>query len=440
MNKACKRSLKSGDVCDLQKGILVSSTASNSGKTLLTTALLKHFGNSNLQPFKVGPDYIDPQFHKRVYGVASVNLDGFMMNEAQLRWIFKRYAKDKTALIEGVMGFYDGMEKGASSYDIGKMLGVPTLIVLDASGSYTTLVAVMEGLINHKKDNTIKAVIFNRVSSLSHYKLLKELFEKSLPDIAVLGWIKKDLETLKSRHLGLDLNELDKLEEITKTVLENIDLEKLKIVMDFEPKKSGSYPFPSPPDLKHKTLTIVNDENFSFLYHDNVEFLKEIFGKANIISATKDEVIPKDTDTLYIPGGYVETKESYKRIKNSKNFLKSLKSFKGKIYAERAGLIYLGKSIKNQKTLKMAGLLDIEFELQSKRARLGYYYADDLEYECSYRGHAFHYSSPINPPKGSWMLYKSEKKEAGAWRDKNILGSYLHTMFRSETKILENYF
>ena len=130
--------------------LCISAVASNQGKTILTTALLYHFRDS-VRPFKIGPDFIDPQFHKRVCGTDSVNLDSFIMSEAQVAWLYSHYSDKKVSILEGVMGFYDGENKGCSAYSISKLLNIPTLLVLDASGSYITISAVLKGLISYKE-------------------------------------------------------------------------------------------------------------------------------------------------------------------------------------------------------------------------------------------------------------------------------------------------
>ena len=122
----------------------VSGISSNSGKTVLTSALLYYF-RDGVRAYKIGPDFIDPQFHKVVSGDWSVNLDSFMMSALQVKWIFQTYQKEVN-ILEGVMGYYDGMDKSASTYDITKLLKVPTILVLDGSGSYITVSAVLKGL------------------------------------------------------------------------------------------------------------------------------------------------------------------------------------------------------------------------------------------------------------------------------------------------------
>ena len=415
--------------------ICISACASNQGKTILSTALLYHYRNK-VRPFKIGPDFIDPLFHEKISKEKSINLDTHIMNKTQVKWMFDKYANKDFNILEGVMGFYDGMDKNASAYDVSSLLKIPSLIILDASGSYITLAAVLQGLCNFRDDNTIKAVVFNKVASQSHYDLINTCMQKECPNIVSLGFIKKDLDVLDSIHLGLSLDENNykALEKISKDVLEHINLEKLEKISVY--KKVATVPYPFIKQTKvQKSIAIVNDDNFCFLYHDNVIFLKEVFENVYFISAIKDEIIP-DVDVVYIPGGYVETKMAYDKIKNSNNFRKSLiKHGKNKtIYAECAGLLYLGKNVDDK---KMSALLPLEFTLLKKAARMGYYKND-----LNITGHAFHYTQVKNEMKGEYTLYKSASSKAtyAAFKHKKVFGTYLHTMFRNNFHLIKSEF
>lgn len=417
------------------KSISISALCSNSGKTVLTTALLYHFKKS-VRAFKIGPDYIDPQFHSSITRNASINLDTFMMDASQVKWLFNRYSDQEMGIVEGVMGFYDGMDKGCSAYDITKLLDIPSILVIDGSGSYITISAVLKGLKTFRDDNSIKGVVLNKLSSAMHYELIKKNIENELEGIKVLGWIKKDISSLKNTHLGLDLNDMDKIEQISKEVIENIDTEAIKELAKIaDTTIEAPYPFESF-ERFDKKLAIVKDKNFSFIYHDNIEFLKEIFKEVIFIDPSKDEMIPNDCDIVYLPGGYVETDINYKTLKDSHNFKSSLQNHaKTKyIYAECAGLLYLGNRVDDK---IMSKILDIDFELKAKRSRLGYYFGSN-----SIKGHAFHYTKPINPPKGVDILSKKQngKGEEGSWQKDNVYGTYLHTTFRNHFHILRRYF
>ncbi len=413
----------------------LSAPASNQGKTLLTTALLWHFRDS-VRPFKIGPDFIDPQFHERVCGTPSVNLDSWIMTLDQVRWMFDRYADRDVAIIEGVMGYYDGEDRGCSAYSVSRLLGVPTVMVLDGSGSYITLSAVLKGLRDYREDGTIRAVVLNRLSSPSHYALIRRQIEADHPDIRVLGWIRKDLPSLGSTHLGLDLGDLGQIEAVAEEVLEHIDIEGLKSLEIPKPIFEEPYPFPPAPRIA-RTLGVVHDRNFSFLYHDNACFLEEVFDRVVYIDATADEPIPPECDAVYLPGGYVETEETYGRIADSVKFRESLiaHATSRPVYAECAGLLYLSERVDER---VMSGVLPIAFTLQERFCRLGYY-----TNETGVRGHAFHYTCPTPQTleQGSDVLRKRPggKGEPGTWEQGGVQGTYLHTMFRAYPQVISGW-
>ena len=413
------------------RALCISASASNQGKTVLTTALLYHFKNS-VRPFKIGPDFIDPQFHKIVCQTPSINLDRYMMNKKQLQWLFANYSDKKISICEGVMGFYDGSDKKSSAYDISKLLKIPTIILLDGSGSYITVSAVLKGLKSYKKDNTIKAVVLNKISSQGHYELIKNIIEKDFDDIEVLGWIKSDMESLSDTHLGLDLNDLGKIEKISIDVLEHIDLKKLEKLSKVKKVKEIKYPFKKIEKQKKK-LALVYDENFSFLYYDNLLFLKEIFKEVVIIDSTKDEIIPDDADVVYICGGYVETETSYDKVKNSHKFKSTLiKHSQSKtIYAECAGLLYLGIAVDEK---QMSSILDVSFTKEKRFQRMGYYFNED-----GIKGHAFHYTKPLDENSGFDRLSKSKALvgKFGSWEKDKVFGTFLHCMLRGNIKLIK---
>ncbi len=419
--------------------LCISAIASNQGKTILTTALLYHYRES-VRPYKIGPDFIDPQFHKRVCGRDSINLDSYMMNENQVKYLYRRYSDQRVSILEGVMGFYDGDDKGCSAYSVSTLLDIPTVVVIDGSGSYITISALLLGLLRYRDNHTIKAIVLNKLSSPSHYQLIKDRIAKDHPDIVVLGWIKKGLASLGDTHLGLDLGELDRIESISQEVLEHIDIEALERVASKESdmqEVSTPYPFEPIPNID-RHLCVVNDTNFSFLYHDNLQFLREAFRKVTLIDASSNQPIPAGCDSVYICGGYVESEIAYSAISSSYRFRDSLIAHaRGgkKIYAECAGLLYLSNRVDEK---LMSGILDIEFTLESRAVRLGYYFD-----ESRVKGHAFHYTRPTTETlqKGYNTLRKIEGGvgEVSSWSSGQVVGTYLHTMFRNHPSMVERY-
>jgi cobyrinic acid a,c-diamide synthase len=413
------------------KSICISTIASNQGKTMLTTALLYHYRNS-VRPFKIGPDFIDPQFHESICHTPSINLDTFIMNKKQVKWMFEHYSDKNISILEGVMGFYDGMDKGCSAYDISKLLEIPNVLLLDGSSSYITVSAVLYGLVNYREGNSIRAVILNRLSSANHYQLIKKQIESDFSDIIVLGWIEKNILSLNEIHLGLNLKEQSKIAKISKDVLTHIDIERLDTLIDkfAQTTIEIEYPFKKISKIQKK-LAIVKDKNFSFCYHDNIEYLKEIFQEVVLIDASKDQVIEEDVNSVFISGGYVETEEAFSSIEKANYFKASLrKHAKSKaIYAECAGLLYLGNRVDSK---KMSAILDLDFKLHPRFQRMGYYYVGEQ------RGHSFHYTNIIGQPKGLDILSKKQYDtgKVGSWGKGKIFGTYLHSMFRGNIEII----
>lgn len=442
------------------KAVVISALSSGQGKTLFTMALL-HWLKENfgaVRPFKVGPDYIDPRFHEKITGVDSVNLDLYMMSEDDVKNAFAYYSQDAVcSVIEGVMGFYDGIDYGSSTYEVAKTINVPTILLVSAGGSYSTLVPALKGIIDYKPDNTIKGVVLNMVSSAKHFELIKKQIESEIPNVKVLGWIKKGLEVISSRHLGLDLTELDnaKLDEISQNVMENINTPELLDFMELKlPANGNNNSFMGElEDIKavcgKLKIALINDRAFSFVYKQNIDFLDRYFAEVVRVSALNNEEIPSDVDLVYIPGGYIETPDVAEILDKANNFKQSLKKIADdpnkKIYAECAGLMFLGEKIQttDDKWISGAGILPMNFEIQKRWHRLGYYKAIDKDDLTIYKGHAFHYSCPVDIKDSAnvqWGLFKDRDSKAsvGAWsnKNKNVIGTYLHAFFYNQPELV----
>ena len=188
--------------------ILLCAGASGSGKTLLTCGILQALINRGIKPasFKCGPDYIDPMFHKKVLGTVSGNLDTFFLDDESLRWLFSERARDcDIAIIEGVMGYYDGLggiSQKASTYDVARATQTPAILIVNGKGVSASLAAQIQGFQNFKADSGIAGVILNHVKE-PMYRLLKDYIEETC-GIPVIGWLPELTDIhLESRHLGL---------------------------------------------------------------------------------------------------------------------------------------------------------------------------------------------------------------------------------------------
>ena len=213
--------------------VLLAAGASGSGKTLITCGLLQALVNRNLKTasFKCGPDYIDPMFHSRVIGTKSRNLDTFFTDENRTRYLLAKNAADcEIAVMEGVMGYYDGVggtTSRASAYDLAKTTDTPVILIVNSRGMSVSLAAYVKGFLEYKKDSHICGVIFNQMSPML-YPRMKQLLEEEL-SVKVLGYVPKVEDcVIESRHLGLVLpeeipelkNRLQKLAEVLEKTLD----------------------------------------------------------------------------------------------------------------------------------------------------------------------------------------------------------------------------
>lgn len=357
------------------KSIIIASNSSGGGKTTFTLGLMKALKNRNLevQGYKVGPDYIDPAFHKAVTKKASRNLDSFLMGE---EGVIRNYLEGEgdVGVIEGVMGLYDGIGiyDKASTYEISKILGnMPIVLVLSPKGQAASICAEVEGFKNYKNAN-IAGIVLNSVSE-KYYNLLKYALEENCK-VKVLGYLPKEEKvSLSSRHLGLVqsmeiLNLEEKLNICGKLIEEYVDLDE---VIDKMQEFKGLAKTNKEDTSKKKSLRIgiALDKAFSFYYKDNLEFLESL-GEVVCFSPIQDKTLPENLDFLYIGGGYPEVfKEELEKNYHMRSSIKEALEKGLKCYAECGGLMYLTKSIDGA---EMVGFFDGNSEMNQKLQNFGY--------------------------------------------------------------------
>lgn len=355
------------------KSIIISSNSSGGGKTTFTLGLMKALKNRNLevQGYKVGPDYIDPAFHKEVTKKASRNLDSFLMGEDG---VMRNYLQGKgdVGIIEGVMGLYDGMGIGeqASTYEISKLLGnMPIILVLSPKGQSASICAEISGFKNYRNAN-IAGVVLNSVSE-KYYKLLKYAIEENCK-VKVFGYLPKEEKiSLSSRHLGLVqsveiLNLQEKLDICGKLLEQYVDL---NAIIDKMQEFQGEDKANGVSEKKALRIGVALDKAFSFYYKDNLEFLDQL-GEVIYFSPIKDKVLPENLDFLYIGGGYPEVfKEELENNHSMRTSIKKALEEGLKCYAECGGLMYLTKSIDGA---EMVGFFNGYSQMTNKLQNFGY--------------------------------------------------------------------
>ncbi len=405
--------------------LLLTAPASGSGKTVITSGLLALFSKMGLScvSFKCGPDYIDPMFHRYVLGIPGSNLDSFFLDEDGVRQLFEeRSADHELALIEGVMGYYDGVAGTsfqASSYEIARITDTPAILVVDAKKSSRSVSALIKGFLEYQKDSRIVGVILNRTSPMMTERL-RPLIEEL--GVKLIGAVPECPEAqLESRHLGLTLpNEQKKLRvrmgALADRLEQCLDIPKLLALAgiaedqdlnDHEKKETNKknekngYDYkensckntnseeehtgasledlaPSSSTVSTRRIGVAQDEVFCFYYQENLEFLRQNGWEIVTFSPLHDQKIPENMDALLLGGGYPEL---YAReLSENHSMLESIRiagtdqTKKIKILAECGGFLYLHRTLEDPdgKKWKMVGLLDADAFRTKKLSRFGY--------------------------------------------------------------------
>ena len=422
------------------KAVVIGGTKSGVGKTtvaLCIASALKKRG-FKVQPFKVGPDFIDPTHYS--FCDYAVNLDVFMMGEKGVLRSFAKWMTNKDfGIIEGVMGLFDGYRftDHSSTAHIAKLLSAPVILVIDAGGMSLSALAVFEGYKNFDRDVNVVGVIFNGCSEILYHKL-RRLFEERGYD--VFGYVPKSEELrIESRHLGLILgNETKKDWKIFAEFGERyLNIDKILDIanVSFSEQMENYCKDKAERGGKNRkiTLGIPFDSAFAFYYRDNLEILKK-FANLIFFSPLKGERI--ECDAYYLGGGYPEL---YPELKEFGKFMRKEAEDCKPIYAECGGMMFLSRGIEVEgKRLKMAGVLDIDIVFTKKLQALGYVKGDVIRDNPfiigSFKGHEFHYSYAL-PDEDVRFAFKTDGKGIKDGLDGvlvyNTLAGYTHIHFFS---------
>ena len=398
---------------------MIAAPKSGSGKTMITCALLQLLKDSgkNVLSYKCGPDYIDPMFHKKVLGVPSKNLDTFFTDEKTTVQLFlDERADGDFAVLEGVMGLYDGLggiyEQG-SSYHLAKVTQTPIILVVDAKGMGKSVLALIAGFLQYDTHHLIKGVLLNRMSK-GYYDIIKPLIEKEL-FVKVVGYFpeQKDIG-LSSRHLGLVMpDELadikEQLDELAGRLKKTIDLDMLlDIAVEAEEitKTTNTEQMQIQNQNNTVNIAVAMDEAFCFYYEDNLRLLEKCGAKLQYFSPLHDTKLPDNCDALLLGGGYPElyAKELSENL-SMRNSIKTAFKTGLPTVAECGGFMYLHTYIHNiceedadaqNYVFGMTGALDSECHFKGKLVRFGYIELEEkhnnfLPTDEKIRAHEFHY-------------------------------------------------
>ncbi|MDE1866218.1 MAG: cobyrinate a,c-diamide synthase [Thaumarchaeota archaeon] len=427
--------------------IVLSGTSSGVGKTSITAAIIhgmKKQGYS-VQPFKVGPDFIDPTYLSAVSGRPARNLDAWLMGERGVLKDFVQHSHDDISVIEGVMGYYDGLAGGsnfASTHHIANIVKSQVILILDASKAARSIAATALGFVKFHKNSRIAGLILNKIGSKKHEDLCRQALSKL--GIPIVGVIPRDTnQSLESRHLGLiPVNEVKSLEKkiksIAKSYSDYIDIEKIIQTSNKAPRLPS---IPQENIAKQRTkIAVALDESFNFYYRENLDSLQKAGASLEFFSPVHDKKIPS-CEGLYIGGGFPEVKgDMLERNSSMKKEIKEKAEDGLPIYAECGGLMYLTRSIRyKEKKFKMIGLYEADTVMQ-KKLKLNYTKAR-VSKPCvvskangSLRGHEFHFSELESISKDSKFSYEMDigigiREKKDGIMQYNTLASYMHMHF-----------
>lgn len=434
--------------------VVIAGTGSGCGKTTVTCAILQALVNRrfNVGSFKCGPDYIDPMFHSEIIGAKSSNLDCFFFDENTLRYLLiKNGCEHDISIIEGVMGFYDGisMTDAASSYKLSLATESPAVLVVDAKGAALSVLAVIEGFSRFCADAPISGVILNHCTEMT-YSLLKAEIEKRFPGrIRPLGFLPSLPEcSLKSRHLGLVTaaevkNLREKLQILAENAEKSLDLDAIIDLAKSAPKIAAAKVEPIRFDEPVR-IAVARDKAFCFYYEDSLDILREMGAELVDFSPLNDTALPEDIHGLYLGGGYPELyAEKLSQNSRMRHNIKSALENRLPCIAECGGFIYLteytgefpmvgflaGKSYDNGRLTRF-GYVKLRADFDNMLCRAGESIAahEFHRWESEYTGCSF---TAEKPSGRSWScVFANEVLYAG----------YPHFHFYSNLKFAENFY
>ena len=393
---------------------MITAASSGSGKTMITCGLLELFKRKGLNPLacKCGPDYIDGLFHKQVLELEGMNLDSYFEAPEELRDKYSRLSKGHLPVVEGVMGYFDGLGGSttrASSWEVAHILDLPAVLVVDARGASVSLAAVIKGFLEFERPmgSQIKAVIFNRISPML-YPRIRELVERET-GIRAAGFV-PELDFLKvgSRHLGLVLPEeiaglREQMNRLGKCLEETIDWEFLE---ELGAEKEGRDALEEENTEASCTaafsfrLGIAMDEAFCFYYQDNLRLLERLGGELVYFSPIHDRSLPEQLDGMILGGGYPELFcEALSLNESMRESVKKAAEGGLPVLGECGGYLYLLEELEAEdgRIWPMTGVLKGKGYKKGKNSRFGYI-GVEAEKDSLYlkpgeqiRGHEFHY-------------------------------------------------
>ena len=433
-------------------GCLIAGTQSGCGKTSVALGIMAALARRGMRvaPFKSGPDFIDPGLHALAAARPSHNLDTWMLPELVLRALFSRAcAGADLALAEGAMGLFDGrspVDGEGSSADRAALLGLPVVLVIDASSLSRSLAAVVQGYTRFDPALRFAGLVLNRVGSASHAESLAATLAAFAPEIPLLGCLPRDQDlALPSRHLGLVTAQdapapLTRIDRLAAACERHLDLDGLLARL---PRLELALPADPEPAPLRARIGLARDAAFCFVYEENLRLLRAAGAELVEFSPVRDRRLPPDLHGLYLPGGYPEL-SAFDLSQNAglRREVLALSRAGKPVLAECGGLLYLLErlSVEGQ-SFPMCGVFPFSAGMNPKRAALGYREALTTRPTflgpagTTLRGHEFHYSSLDPAAQGAATAFRLSGSrgplpDEGYVRDAT-LATYMHPHFGS---------
>ena len=435
--------------------VVMAGTNSGCGKTTVTCAVLQALADRDIRAgaFKCGPDYIDPMFHRRIIGADSTNLDSFFFRENTLKYLLSKYGAGRSvSVIEGVMGFYDGLgltSAAGSTYDVARITESPVVLVVGARGGSLSILAVIQGFLDFVPDSNIRGVILNQCTESTYTALSEEITKRFGGTVAPLGFMPPMPEcSLESRHLGLvtaeevaDLRE--KLHVLAEQAEKSIDIDGLLDLARTAPPVRCE-------DIRTAVMdepvriAVARDRAFCFYYEDSLDLLREMGAELVPFSPLNDTALPADIDGIYLGGGYPELYAE--RLSSNTGMRASVREALARgvpCIAECGGFMYLTETID---VLPMAGALPGGTFGTGRLRRFGYITltANGDSMLCGkgekIKAHEFHHWDSEYTGDG----FTAEKANGRSWEcihaGPSLYAGYPHFNFYSNPVFAENFY
>lgn len=427
----------------MTRGLVIAATRSGAGKTTMALGLMRSLARRGLavQPFKCGPDYIDPAFHEAATGRPSFSLDAWAMRSPTLLDMAARHPAD-IAIVEGVMGLFDGVGGRSSTADVAAQLGWPVVLVLDVSGQTETAAALAAGCANYRDDIGVAGIILNRVASERHLSMIAPAFDRV--GLKLFGAVmRNDGLVLPERHLGLvqaaETRELGaRLDRFADAVEAAVSVDAVcASARPLRPVSESPSQMLRPPGQR---IALARDAAFTFFYPHLAEHWRASGAELLPFSPLADESPDANVDCVWLPGGYPELHGG--TLAAARRFQDGLRSLAGRgvaIHGECGGYMVLGQGIEDADGQRhaMTGLLALETSFAKRRLHLGYRRAR-LKSGCALGeagaeilGHEFHYATVLSAGDAKLVDCRDAQgepvDEAGARRGP-VSGTFFHAI------------